>query len=472
MTSTDTQLAEAQPSLARNMGFWALVIYGVGDMVGSGIYATVGKAAGQMGNAVWLGFVVSMIAAMLTGLSYASIASRYPRAAGAAYVTQRAYRRTFVSYVVGLTVAASGLTSMATSTNAFSSVLAELVGISGKLGRLLIPLGPYKLVDHDVGVVIVIVGFLLLMTLVNFRGIRESMWTNLLCTAIEVGGLLFIVIVGMRYWGQVSYLETPPQRTLGPVMLFSGAVLTFFAFVGFEDMLNVAEEVRRPQRTMPWGIVTALGIVAGLYMAIAITAVSVVPYTALAQAAAPLAEITAVASPWLPAWVYKFITMFAVANTVLINYIMGSRLLYGMSRHGLLPAALGRVHRTRRTPHVAILTLLCIVIVLSLAGGVGELATTTGLLLLGCFAVVNGALIVLKLRAGEPRGAFEVPILVPALGILVNLALIGSRMVALWRDPGVGARPLVIAAVLGIVITILFVAMRPQAIPEEEGDVP
>lgn len=457
------------PILARNMGFWALVVYGVGDMVGSGIYAMVGKAAGQMGNAVWIAFVLSMVAALLTGLSYASIASRYPRAAGAAYVTQRAYRARFLAYVVGLTVAASGLTSMATSTNAFSEVLAELTGLGGRLGRLVVPIGGHKLVDHDLGVVVVMLGFLLLMTAVNFRGIKESMWTNLVCTAVEVGGLLFIVAVGVRYWGGVDYLETPPGRPLGPLMLMSGSVLTFFAFVGFEDMLNVAEEVKNPRRTMPWGIVTALGIVTLLYLAIAITAVSVVDHATLSEAPAPLAAITAVAAPWLPSWVYKFITLFAVANTVLINYVMGSRLLYGMSRQGLLPAPLGRVHSFRRTPHLAILTLLLIVVVLSLLGGVGELATTTGLLLLGCFAVVNGALIVLKLRSGEARGAFEVPVLVPVFGILVNLALIVSRVAALVGDPSIAARPLVIAGVLGGIITALYFVMRPKAIPLEDA---
>src|SRR5688500_11911684 len=146
-------------TLARNMGLFALVVYGVGDMVGSGIYGTVGKAAGQMGNAVWLAFVVSMVAAMLTGLSYASIASRYPRAAGAAYVTQRAFHFAFLSYVVGLAVTASGLTSMATSTRVFSTNLHDFTGA---------PLW------------LLVVLFLLFMTFVNFWGIRESMWTNLL----------------------------------------------------------------------------------------------------------------------------------------------------------------------------------------------------------------------------------------------------------------------------------------------------
>lgn len=455
-------------SLARHMGLWSLVLYGVGDMVGSGIYATVGKAAGQMGNAVWLAFGVSMIAAMLTGLSYASIASRYPRAAGAAYVTNRAFGWVFLAYFVGLVVTASGLTSMATSTNAFSNVLAELTGLTGKLGKVVVPIGDFQLISQDVAVAILIIGFLLFMTAVNFWGIRESMWMNMLCTAIEVGGLLLIVVIGMKYWGSVNYLETPPGKPLGVMPIFSGAVLTFFAFVGFEDMLNVGEECKNPQKTMPWGIVIALSVVAVIYIAISITAVSVVHYTTLSNAPAPLSEITAVAATWMPSWVYKIITMFAVANTVLINYIMGSRLLYGMSRQGMLPAALGKVHARRRTPHVSILTLLCIVSILAMLGNVAELATTTGLLLLGCFVIVNASLIKLKYRPNEPKGQFEVPVIVPVLGILINLALIGSRVSSIIQDPKVGARPLYIALGLSVVVTILYLTMRPKAIPEEE----
>jgi amino acid transporter len=440
--------------LARRMGLFSLVVYGVGDMVGSGIYGTVGKAAGQLGNAVWLGFGVSMVAAMLTGLSYACMASRYPRAAGAAYVTHRGFNFPFLSYMVGLTVAASGLTSMATSTNVFSQTLQTFV-----------PAVPLP---------VLILAFLAFITFVNFWGIRESMWTNMVCTAIEVGGLLFVIAVGMRYWGSINYLETP-RATFDPAtgaltgtglaapLLLSGAVLTFFSFVGFEDMLNVAEEVKEPERNMPWGMLMALAGVAVLYIAIAITAVSVVHYRDLAAAPAPLAAITAVAAPWLPEWVFRFITMFAVANTVLINYIMGSRMLYGMARQGLVPSRLGRVHHARRTPHVAIGVLLVIVVGLALSGGVADLGTATGLLLLGCFMVVNAALFVLKCRPGEPRGRFEVPTIIPALGIFINYELIRARLL----DPSVSRRAQLIAGGLGVGIALLYFVTRPKAITEE-----
>jgi len=437
------------------MGLFSLVVYGVGDMVGSGIYATVGKAAGSLGNAVWLAFVLSMAAALVTGLSYASIASRYPRAAGAAYVTQRAFGFAFLSYLVGLTVTASGLTSMATQTHAFAENLQAMIGAPWLLLALL---------------------FLAAMTAVNLWGIRQSMWMNLLCTTVEVGGLMVIIAVGARFWGTVNYLETPratfdPQgqivdHGLGASLLLSGAVLTFFSFIGFEDMLNVAEEVKNPRRTMPWGIVLALAMVTLLYLGVSVTAVSVVDYRELAKPGAPLEKIANRAAPWLPPRTFEFITLFAVANTMLINYIMGSRLLYGMARHGLLPPMLGAVHATRRTPHVAILTLLGLVTVLALAGGadgVRTLASATALLLLFSFTVVNAALIALQRRSEEPRGGFEVPMIVPVLGVVLNAILILARLAE--RDAGIRAPLIAGAIVLGI--SLLYLLIRPTKIVEE-----
>jgi amino acid transporter len=340
--------------------------------------------------------------------------------------------------------------------------------------------------------------FLFVMTGINLWGIRESMWTNLVCTTVEVGGLLFIIAIGARFWGSVNYLDVPPLADAGgqPVpqglsasLLMTGAVLTFYAFIGFEDMLNVGEEVKEPRWTMPRGIILAQAIAALLYIAVAITAVSVVDYHELAAAKSPLNSIAARAAPWLPGQTYVYITLFAVANTMLINYVMGSRLLYGMARQGLVPAALGRVHRSRRTPHVAILTLLVIVAALAFtndiihhlqgvttgflntflvdlekAGAISSLASATSLLLLFSFMIVNGSLIALKLRPGEPRGGFEVPVVIPALGILINAALLYTRFkessAAGWLAP-------ILTGVLLAAITLLYLLFRPKNVTEE-----
>jgi len=446
-----------EPSLARRIGLASLVVFGVGDMVGAGIYGTIGVAAANLGNAVWLAFVGSMIAAMLTGLSYASLASRLPRAGGASHIVYRAYRARWLAYVVGLAVVASGLTSMATSSNVFAANLAVFLDGIPWLGALPVPA--------------LVFGFIGVVALINFIGIRESIWANWLCTLIEVAGLVFVVAVGMRYWGSVDYLETPPAEGaldggLDLSLIASGAVLTFFAFIGFEDMLNVAEEVKRPERTMPLGIVSALSITALIYIAVSITAVSVVDYRDLGnvELGAPLQQITARAAPWLPEWIFGFVTLFAVANTVLINYIMGSRLLYGMARDRLVPGVLGKVHAKTRTPHVAILVLLVIVVALALAGEIAELAAATSLLLLFVFVIVNVALLVLKRRPDEPPGRFELPAIVPLLGALVCLGLIAARVIRVITDPAESAMPLVIAGLLLAGIGLLYAARRPAAL--------
>jgi len=425
--------------LARSIGLFALIVYGVGDMIGAGIYGTIGVAAGKMGNAVWLAFLVSMVAALLTGLSYASLASRYPRAAGAAFVTQRAFGWQFLSYVVGLTVTCSGLTSMAATSRVFAATLQPILGVP-----------PWC----------IFLAFIGALTLVNFRGIRECVWVNMVCTAIELGGLLFVVAVALPYFGSVNYLETPPSAgALSIPLIMSGAVLTFYAFVGFEDLLNLAEEVKNPQRNMPWGIILAVAAVTVIYVLVSVAAISVVAYADLADSkkGAPLAQITRVAAPWLPHHVYTGITLFAVANTALMNFIMGS-LIYGMSRQGLLPAVLGLVHRTRRTPYVAILTLAALVSILAFSGDISELASATSLLLLFVFALMNTALILLKLRKGEAPGLFEVPLLVPILGCLICGLLVVSRV----TTAAAGTRAPLIAAILIAAIAVLYLVVRPR----------
>ncbi len=440
MQSTREQI---NGQLLRTVGLTALIVYGVGDMVGAGIYATIGQAAGLMGNTVWIAFLGSMIAAMLTGLSYACISSRYPRAAGAAFVTQRAFGLPLLSYVVGLVITASGMTSIATNAHAFKDALRYFLPAIHPLLAL--------------GV------FLVALTLINLRGIKECVAANIFCTTIELGGLLLVIAVSLRYFGSVNYFEVPSASPgLDLNLVLSGAVLTFYAFVGFEDLLNLSEEVKEPRRNMPLGIVFAIIIATILYLLIAVSAVSVVHYADLADPTKgpPLEQITQKAASWLPPGIYTCITLFAVFNTALMNYIMGSRLLYGMSQQGLLPRFLGRIHSTRRTPYLAILTLFILVAILTQTGRIKELASATSLLLLFCFTIVNAALVVLKLRRGESHGGFEVPVGIPVLGIVVCGGLIVARVQASTA----GANAPLIAAGLVFFTVLLYFIMRPKKV--------
>lgn len=424
-------------ALSRHIGLVALTLYGVGDILGAGIYGLVGKAAGQMGNSVWLAFLTSMIAAGLTGLSYASLGSRHPKAGGASYVTHRAYQKAWLAYGVGLAVLASGLTSMATATRVFSGYFQGLIGTP-------LPLS------------IIIVFFALALALLVFWGIREAMWVNALCTLIELGGLAIIIIFGFKFLGSVDYFDATtisnPSGELGLALIMTGAVLTFYSFVGFEDILNVAEEVKNPQRTLPLGLILAVGISSIIYMLVSVIAVSVVPSGELANSSQPLVDVARVAAPWFPSSLYSVIAMFAVSNTALLNYVMGSRLVYGMAKQGLLPHFLSRVHSKRHTPHIATAAIFVILLLLALSGDISSLAKATSVLILLCFMIVNSALVILKRRKDEPKGAFEVPTFVPVLGTIVCGSLLFSA----------GAPELRTAGIILVVILILYFALRPK----------
>jgi APA family basic amino acid/polyamine antiporter len=411
-----------QPSLRRAIGTTQLALYALGSMIGSGIYGLIGKAAGEAGSAVWLSFLVALVAALLTSLSYASLGSRYPRAGGAAYVTDRAFRRPSLSFTIGLALVASGLTSIATQSKIFAAILADMAGLDA--------LPPTAIAA----------GFLLILSGIVFRGIRESMWVNVVCTLMEVSGLLLVIASGMSYWGTVDYFETPPQRadTGLALIVLQASVLTFFAFIGFEDAVNVAEECRDPAHTIPRGLVIATLAATVLYVAVSITAVSVLPWQELAAAPSPLTAVMQRTLPGMPAGVMSFIALFSVANTALVNYVTASRLIYGMAGQGLLPGVVGRVHQTRRTPHIAIWVLLALLIILITAGEIADLAAATVLLLLVVFIAVNASLIVLKRRQGEAPGQFEIPLMLPIAGIVVCAALLVTRVASTdWHAPAV-----------------------------------
>ena len=434
-----------EANLRRSIGPFQLTLYGLGSMLGSGIYGLIGQAAGLAGNTVWLAFIVAMVAALLTALSYASLGSRYPRAGGAAFVTERAFGMPLLSFVVGLAVVASGLTSIATQSQVFAANLAAMTGI------VALPVWA------------IAIGFLLLLSGLVLRGIREAIWVNVACTLIEAAGLLLVIAVGLPYWGSVDLLAMPDGSGNDDliVLVFQSAVLTFFAFIGFEDILNVAEESRDPQRTIPIALVTAMVVGATIYVAVAISAVSVVPWEELVKAPGPLTEVMRVAAPAIPVVVFTAITLFAVANTALVNYVTSSRMVYGMARQGLLPAALGKVGALSQAPYIASLALLIVLVPLAFFGSIAQLASAAVLMLLVVFAIVNSALFVLQGRSDEAKGKFEVPRWIPALGTSICLMLVTVRLTGgNWQAPALAG------GMLAGMVILYFILARIEQKPK------
>lgn len=404
MTSNNSE------QLVRRITLISLVFYGIGDILGAGIYGLVGKAAGIMGNGVWLAFLISAAAAIFTGLTYASLGSRYPRAAGIAYILKKSFGSNFLAYVFGIVVLCSGLVSMATASRAFSGYL------SGMLPFLSLNMG--------------ILVFMALLTLIVLKGIKESMWANIVCTVIELSGLLLVIVVGISFIGDVSLMDFTSEKNPTPQLqiplMLTGAILTFYSFMGFEDIMNVAEEVENPQRNLPIGIIVAVLVSSVIYMLISIIAVSVIPSHELAKSTQPLVDVVAKAAPWFPTKLFSIISMFAIANTALLNFIMGSRLVYGMSREKLLPKVLGYVSAKTHTPVIAIFLCIFIVLLMAFTGEIAILAKSSSLLLLTGFFMMNISLIILKKRKSEEKGRFEIPYFIPVLGAVLAITLIFS----------------------------------------------
>ncbi|MFC4060484.1 APC family permease [Planomonospora corallina] len=404
---TETTAAPGSPhALKRVIGRWTLLLFVVGDILGAGIYALVGKVAGEVGGALWLPFLVAFTLAALTATAYAELVGKYPRAAGAALYANKAFGLPFVTFIVAFAVLMSGITSASAAALAFGGAyLGEFVTVPVVVGALV---------------------FLALVTLVNFAGISESIKVNVVLTVIEAFGLLVIVAIGvyalLRGDGEPARaLEFHPE-TGALLGVLGGTALAFYALLGFEDSVNLAEEAKNPPRDFPRALFGGLAVATVIYMAVAFTATTLVETETLVNSTGPLLEVVRVAGLAFPPKLFALIALLAVGNTALINMLMASRLVYGMAREGIVPRVFAAVHPRRSTPWAAILFTVAVAVVLVATGDVGGLADTTVLLLLCVFAMVNAAVLVLR-RDRVEHGHFRAPSWMPALGAAVCLLL-------------------------------------------------
>lgn len=434
MSQTQTE----KPRLVRAMGFWMLTAYGVGDILGAGIYALVGEIAGVAGSMCWVSFLLAGVVAGLTGLSYAELGSRFPVSSGESYFVQQAFRMPRLSFLTGWLVFCSGLVSMATITRAFAGY-----------GERLIP---------DASSSILIVFFVVALGGIAFVGIRISSSANAVCTVIESGGLILLA-GGACAWllhGNTAPAAETAMATQaaepGLTGVLQGAALAFFAFIGFEDMVNVAEEVREPERTMPRALLTALTIAVVVYVFVVFTATRVVPAAIFAGSEAPLLTVMETSWPSFPLELFSLIALFAVANTGLANFVTSSRLIFGMSEQQLLPKWLGRVHVRTRTPDRAIAACFVVGLGLALWGSLGQLAGATSFLILVLFAVMNISLILIRRQEPDAAG-FKAPFVTPFVALVCCLALLCFVSLESLQTAGL---------VVGVGVLIAFGKRTPQ----------
>ncbi|MFI6826697.1 APC family permease [Kribbella sp. NPDC050241] len=402
-----------RPELKRVMGPGLLLLFVVGDILGTGVYALTGKVAGEVGGAVWLPFLCAFVVALLTATSYLELVTKYPKAGGAAVYTHKAFGIHFLTFLLTFAVMCSGLTSASSASKAFAANFFSAADIDPDRGSLLM---------------ITALAFMTLIALVNLRGVGESVKANVVLTCVELSGLL--IVIGIGAWalaggdGDTSRLtefNVPSgESPFGAVT--AATALAFFAMVGFEDSVNMAEETKDPVRIFPKVMLTGLCITGVIYVLVAISAVALVSPEDLNEGATPLLKVVQAGAPGFPLELFAWITMFAVANSALINMLMASRLLYGMSHEQVLPGPLGRVLRRRRTPWIAILFTTLLAFVLIGYADLAALGGTTALLLLCVFAIVNVAVLVLRRDRVEHKH-FHAPTALPLLGVILCVYL-------------------------------------------------
>ncbi len=400
------------PQLKRSLSLPLLALYGLGTTIGAGIYALVGEVAGVSGMHAPIAFLIAAVMAGLTAFSFAELSSRFPISAGEAHYVQTAFNLRSLSVIVGLMVMFAGVVSASAIINAFVGYLHEFI---------------------DLPRTVAILGMTLFLGLLAAWGIAQSVTVASFLTLLEIGGLLLIIWAG---GGALANLpEALPEIlpggddgggvAIGGIM--AGAVLAFFAFIGFEDMVNVAEETKTPVKTLPQAIIITLIVTTALYVVISVISVLAVPVDDLANHEAPLALIYE-RSTGEPAHVLSAIGILAVINGALIQMIMASRILYGLGAQRLLPGAVSSifaaVNPVTHTPLYATLVIATIVLGLGLWFDLASLAEMTSLITLSIFLLVNGALIRIRLRDGKPEKGACYPLAVPILGLVVSLGFL------------------------------------------------
>ncbi|MGD7706784.1 APC family permease [Microlunatus sp. Y2014] len=423
------ETTDDQPELKRVIGPKLLLLFIVGDILGTGIYAVTGNVAQEVGGAVWLPFLIAFAVATLTACSYLELVTKYPQAAGAALYTHKAFGLHFLTFLVCFVVMSSGITSASTAARAFAANFEAMINvIVGWFGGT-----TYE--APDLVITLMAIGFILLIAVINLRGVAEGVHTNIVLTCVELSGLVLVIFVGVYAMSQgradfsrVVMFDTAEDKSIF-VAVNTATALAFFAMVGFEDSVNMAEETKNPEKIFPKIMLSGIGITGLIYVLVSISTIALVPAGELSEGA-PLLTVVRVGAPDLPIdQIFPLISMMAVANSALINMMMASRLLYGMARQRVLPGVLKRVLPGRRTPWVAILfTTVLAVLLITFVSRISNLGGTTSLMLLAVFTIVNVACLVLR-RDKVDRSHFKTPTVLAVLGAVSCAFLLGP-----WRD--------------------------------------
>lgn len=392
--------------LKKQLGFWQVTLYGLGIILGAGIYALIGVGAGVAGNSIWLSFVLAAFLAFFTGLSYAELSSMYPKDAAEYVYTQNAFNKRSFSFIVQWIMLFAVIVSASTVALGFAGYFTFLFGGS---------------------TVAAAAGLILVLSLLNYIGMKESSEFNIVSTLIETAGLVIIALLGLMFIGRtdIDYFALPAS---GISSVIAGTGIIFFAYLGFEDMVNLSEETKNARKIVPKALVVALVISTILYILVSLSAVTIVGAEALAASKAPLTTVVEAVVPQA-SFAFSLIALFATANTVLILLIVASRMLYGLSRYDSLPRAFSTVGR-RNTPYIAIAAVMIVALFILTASGIKTIAQLTDLGIFLVYIFVNLSLIRMRYTKPNAPRTFKSPLnigrfpVLPVLGILTSIGII------------------------------------------------
>ncbi len=402
-------------ALKRTLGLGACIFFGVGSILGAGIYTIIGKIAGYGGNMTWLAFSIAWITALMTAFSYAELSSAFPKAGGEYEYAKKAFGKRW-GIGLGSIISLNGIVSGATVAVGFAGYLSQLLDFNVLAGSL---------------------GIIALIFLVNVSGIRESSAVNIGFTIIEIGGLLFVIFAAMPSIGNVDLTVLPPG---GFTAIFTASALAFFAFIGFEEIVKLAEETHEPEKNIPRALFWAGGIVAIVYLAVAVSAVSALDYKELANASGPLAAVAQSRFGRAGIIAISVIALFATSNTILSNMLGSSRVLLNMSRETPLLARFSRVSAKRKTPVAALVLILVVMAGFAMIGDIELIARIANIFVFLTFIVVNACVIVLRYKHPRIKRPYKVPValgkvpLIPVLGIILTLVLFTFNILSLFRN--------------------------------------
>jgi len=385
--------------LKRSLNFTHLLFYGVGTIVGAGIYSIIGSAAQTAGPAVWISFVLASVAALITALSYAELVSAFPRAGAEYHFLREAFPQVrLLAFLGGLLIALNAAATSATVALAFGGYLNVF---------LKVPIG--------------LAAFILLIvcTMLNIAGIREATWVSMGLIGIEVGGLLVFIIFGIPHaqWERAFVL---PSLDLIPNVI-GVAALVFFVYIGFQDVANLAQEAKQAEKHVPWALLISVLITSAIYLIVVFVAIAIDSIDAMAASNAPLEAAARRIHPALGK-LLGITALFATASTALISLVSISRLLYGMAQGSDMPKILGKTWKRRQTPWVAALFLFIGASVLLTLEHIKIVASVSSLGMLIVFIAVQTAMIVLRYTQPALKRSFFVP---GSIGKLPVLPLIG-----------------------------------------------